>query len=77
MTNEEDHPDDEPYQKENDISLSVYNTPEMLAKRRYRPMTTQAELLRKLPGYKPPAQPAEGEEMNADLFIKENKLFDL
>lgn len=41
------------------ISLSVYNQPEMLVKRRPRPVSTQDQLLRRLPGWKAPVVKAE------------------
>lgn len=48
---------DNPFTEDNcesHISLSVYNQPQMLIQRRPRPMTTQDQLLSRLPGWKKP-----------------------
>lgn len=41
------------------ISLSVYNGPQVMEKRKPRPVTTQDALLRRLPGWKKPVVKAE------------------
>lgn len=53
---------DNPFSEETlkqDISLSVFSTPKHVIERRPRPMTTQEQLLKRLPGWKPPTSKTE------------------
>ena len=51
------------------ISLSVFNRPSSLANLRPRTAYTEADLVRKIPGWKPPAQPknADGEVIPMEI----------
>lgn len=46
-----------PHQVAKQISLSVYNRPKSMANRRPGTARTTEQLIHRLPGYKPPAQP--------------------
>lgn len=56
------------------ISLSVYNRPSSVANRRPHTAYTADELVRKQPGWKPPAAAADGEELAPPEIKREASL---